>query len=160
VPIVRRTLQSLEMAPPVLAHVEVDGTTAWMWPSSCDVQRLETQAEQRRLRFRSGPSFVVASPIDDAARTEFPFDLVIVHDWLALVPPGKGSAFADAAERRPQQQDPPALTEALSSIEPAPVRMVLRERGLVDPTSAPEGSDHALRATKDGASRVELAPRQ
>jgi hypothetical protein len=155
-PILRGTLRSLDMAPPALAHVEVAGTTAWLWPASCDVRRLEAQlAGPKRLRFRTGPSFVVASGIDDDARAAFPFELVVVHDWVALVRLDKGAAFADAAQRERQQQDPPALVEAMTSIEPAPVRVLVRAGGLVDPASATVGTEHALRATKDGAGRVE-----
>jgi hypothetical protein len=158
VPLVRGTIDALGMNPGALAQVELEGVRAWVWPAACDLDRLEPRTVgELRLRWRDAAGFSVASASTERrGDAPFPFDLVALPgDRFALVAAGRGPGFAEALARPQPTPAPPSLAAALASIDPAPVRAAVRDRGLLDPSSTSAGRDVVVRATAPGAARVE-----
>jgi hypothetical protein len=142
----------------VLVRDEVDA--AWVWRSTCDLDEAVARIEAAwSVRARRTVEGIIATPGPAAAAgtPAFPYDVLLLPgERMAVVPAGRGSAVLGRLGR-------PAAVIGLSgapvasagrrldALAPAPVRLVVLGRGLLDPAAAT--ADHealALRATADG----------
>jgi hypothetical protein len=146
-----RVLASLGLAPAELVELHGPaGDVVWVWPSDCPSAELASAALARfgvqlRLDFerpgiRSG-----------AGSTDFPFDLIQVHErHVALAPLGRGPVVAAWLSKI--REDPEGPGPILATLEPAPIRAVLRGPALLGdaPASTRDSSPLSIRVTATG----------
>lgn len=167
VPVLVATLRQAGFRPAELVFVSDDAADhAWLWRSTCDleeaIERIETAWAMDARRTVEG---VVATPRPSAAGSDvpaFPYDvLVLPGERMALVPAGRASAVLDRFGRPGPAVGlggAPVATAGhrLDELLPAPVRLVVLGRALLDPAATV--ADHeaqALRVTGEG---VEARP--
>lgn len=167
VPMLVATLRQAGFRPAELVFVSDDAADhAWLWRSTCDleevIERIETAWAMDARRTVEG---VVATPRPPAVGSDappFPYDvLVLPGERMALVPAGRASAVLDRFGRPSPATGlggAPVATAGhrLDELVPAPVRLVVLGRALLDPAATV--ADHearALRVTGDG---VEAKP--
>lgn len=165
VPVLVSALRQAGFRPAELVFVSDDaGDHAWLWRSTCDleeaIERIETAWAVEARRTVEG---VVATPRAPAAGSEapaFPYDvLVLPGERMALVPAGRASAVLDRFGRPGPAMGLGGLPAAsagrrLDELLPAPVRLVVLGRALLDPAATV--ADHeaqALRVTGEGVER-------
>jgi hypothetical protein len=162
VPVLVSTLRQAGFRPAELAFVSDDAADhAWLWRSTCDleeaIERIETAWAVDARRTVEG---VIATPRAPAAGSDalaFPYDvLVLPGERMALVPAGRASAVLDHFGRPGPSMGLGGLPAAsagrrLDELLPAPVRLVVLGRALLDPAATV--ADHeaqALRVTGEG----------
>jgi hypothetical protein len=163
IPVLVATLRQAGFRPAELVLVRDEVDAAWVWRSTCDldeaVERIEAAWSVEARRTVEG---MIATPRPAAAdgAPAFPYDVLLLPgERMALVPAGRGSAMLDRFGRPAPAlglSGAPATTAGrrLDALVPAPVRLVVLGRGLLDPTAATaEHEVLALRATAEGVER-------
>ncbi|MCA9653839.1 MAG: hypothetical protein H6712_19610 [Myxococcales bacterium] len=165
VPTLVATLRQAGFQPAELVFVAGDEADhAWVWASACDLDEAERRIEAAwHLRSRRVVEGVIASPepAEDPQAPAFPYDLLMLPgERFALVPAGRAAAVLRRWDRpAPSMGLGPAAPGAgprIDALEPAPVRLVVQGRALLDPSAetAPE-SARSFRITADA---LQLAP--
>lgn len=162
VPVLVATLRRAGFRPAELVFASDDAADhAWLWRSTCDldeaVERIEAAWEVDARRTVEG---MIATPRAPAAGSDapaFPYDVLLLPgERLALVPAGRASAVLERFARPgpgPGLGGLPAASAGrrLDELPPAPVRLVVLGRALLDPAATV--ADHegqALRVTGEG----------
>ncbi|MGH1347393.1 MAG: hypothetical protein ACRBN8_37875 [Nannocystales bacterium] len=147
VPLLRTTLRQAGFEPQQLVHVALpDGTSAWGWSPSCELETLSTNLEQGwQLPLRATPYGAVAiAGLTEDGDPEFPYDfLVYGASAYLLVPAGRAHAVAQRFAERSNDPSEPGLGELADGLEAAPIRLVVRTGSLLTPgadASAPSST--------------------
>jgi len=166
VPVLLATLRQAGFRPAELVFVSDDASDhAWLWRSTCDldeaIERIETAWAVDARRTVEG---VVATPRAPAPGSEtpaFPYDVLLLPgERMALVPAGRASVVLERLGRPGPSVGlggTPAATAGhrLDELDPAPVRLVVLGRALLDPAaSVADHEAQALRVTEDGVHRA------
>jgi hypothetical protein len=159
IPALAAMLRQVGFRPAELVFVSDDAAeSAWLWHSTCDldeaVERIEAAWSVEARRTVDG---LVASPRTGADGPAFPYDvLMLPGDRIALVPAGRGSAMLGRLGRPAPTVGLGGASVAtagrrLDDLEPAPVRLVVLGRALLDPAApAADHQTRALRVTDQG----------
>ena len=147
VPLLRTTLERAGFSPAQLVHVALpDGTSAWAWPPSCDLETLRANLERGwSLTLRTTPYGATAAasrtPEGDLA---FPYDFVAYGaSAYLLVPAGKASAITQQLAERSPEPGASNLGEQAVGLQPAPLRAAIRNTALLTP-GAPASNTTSL----------------
>lgn len=163
VPVLVATLREAGFAPAELVFVSTDANdSAWVWHSSCDLDEAVARIEATwAVEARRTVEGVIATPRPPAGdgTPAFPYDVLILPGQrMAMAPAGRGGAvlgsFGRAAPPGLSGAPPTTAGRRLDALAPAPVRLVVLGRALLDPGAA--AADHAaqvLRITGDGVER-------
>ena len=142
---------------------------AWMWRSTCDldeaIERIETTWAMEARRTVEGVVATPRAPAPGSDAPAFPYDVLLLPgERMALVPAGRASVVLDRLGR-PGPSGGLGVTpmatagRRLDELEPAPVRLVVLGRALLDPAATV--ADHeaqALRVTAEGVHPAEAPP--
>ncbi len=137
VPLLRSTLTRAGFKPPQLVHVALpDGTSAWAWPPSCDLETLTARLAQGwGLSLRPTPYGAVAvAGLSESGEPTFPYDfLAYGAAAYLLVPAGRAHAVAQRLAERSSNPARSSLGDAADALEAAPIRLVVRAGSLLTP---------------------------
>lgn len=160
VPMLVTTLRHAGFRPAELVLVRDELDAAWVWRSTCDlddaVARIEAAWSVEARRTVEG---IIATPRPAAGDgpPAFPYDVLLLPgERMAVVPAGRGSAVLDRFGRPAPAVGLAGATAAtagrrLDALAPAPVRLVVLGRGLLDPAATTaEHEALTLRATAAG----------
>lgn len=140
VPLLRSTLTLAGFEPQQLVHIALpDGTSAWAWPPSCDLETLTTNlARGWSLSLRATPYGAVAvAGLTETGEPAFPYDfLAYGAAAYVLVPAGRAHAVAQRLAERSNNPSKPGLGQAVDALEAAPIRLVVRAGSLLTPGAA------------------------
>lgn len=143
VPLLRSTLARAGFEPQQLVHIALpDGTSAWAWPPSCDLDTLSANLQRSwSLSLRATPYGAVAvAGLTEAGEPAFPYDfLAYGASAYVLVPAGRAHAVAQRLAERSTNPSHPSLGEAADALQAAPIRLVVRAGSLLTP-----GADAAV----------------
>lgn len=164
VPVLVATLRRAGLAPAELVLVGIDGRDAvWILPSTCDLDEAIARAEAAwSVRSRRTVEAVVASPNPTTDDPAFPYDVLwLPGQRMALAPAGRGAAALEHLGRPGPAAGlglaPSTAGPRLDALAPAPVRLVVIGRGLLEPGST-TAEHHALRVTGAGVEDASLPP--
>lgn len=137
VPLLRSTLSQAGFEPQQLIHIALpDGTSAWAWSPTCDQDTLtENLAQGWGLTLRTTPYGAVAiAGLTETGEPAFPYDILAYGaSAYVLVPAGRAYAVAQRLAERPSDPATPGLGEVADAVEPAPIRLVVRNGSLLTP---------------------------
>jgi hypothetical protein len=167
VPVLAATLRQAGFRPAELVFVSDDAADhAWLWRSTCDldeaIERIEATWAMDARRTVEGMVATPRAPATGSDTPAFPYDVLLLPgERMALVPAGRASVVLDRLGRPGPSLglgSAPAATAGrrLDELDPAPVRLVVLGRALLDPAATV--ADHeaqTLRATGDGVDRAE-----
>lgn len=149
VPLLRSTLSRAGFEPQQLVHIALpDGTSAWAWPPSCDLETLTANLQRGwSLSLRTTPYGAVAvAGLTESGEPAFPYDfLAYGASAYVLVPAGRAHAVAQRLAERSSNPSTPSLGETAGALEPAPIRLVVRAGSLLTP-GADAGAPSSLAA--------------
>jgi hypothetical protein len=149
VPLVATTLRRAGFEPAELAVVRLgDVGTSWVFASSCD---FETATQRARsswgVRVRRTASGAIGSPEGEQA---FPFDVVFLPgDRVALTPAQRGADFMRMLAM-PSTSEGLRPGTLLETLEPAPIRAIVRGPALTAPGTTEPPITQRLRASGSG----------
>lgn len=162
VPVLVATLRQAGFRPAELVFVSDDASEhAWLWRSTCDldeaIERIETAWAVDARRTVEGMIATPRAPAAGSDAPSFPYDVLLLPgERMALVPAGRASAVLERFARPGPAVGLGGLPAAsagrrLDELLPAPVRLVVLGRALLDPAATV--ADHeaqALRVTGEG----------
>jgi len=139
VPLLRSTLTQAGFEPQQLVHIALaDGTSAWAWSPSCELDTLTTNLERGwNLSLRATPYGAVAiAGLTETGEPAFPYDFIAYGaSAFVLVPAGRAHAVAQRLAQRSSDPSKPGLGETADALEAAPIRLVVRTGSLLTPGS-------------------------
>lgn len=165
VPVLVATLREAGFAPAELVFVSDDANdSAWVWHSTCDLDEAVARIEAAwSVDARRTVEGVVATPRPPAAdgTPAFPYDVLLLPGQrMAVAPAGRGGAVLERLGRPPSPAGlagtPTTAGRRLDALAPAPVRLVVLGRALLDPGAA--AVDHAAQALRITGEGVEQPP--
>lgn len=161
VPLLDSTLERAGFDPAQLVHVTLpDGDSAWAWPQHCDLETVQANiATGWGLSVRTTPYGAVAvAGLTAEGEPDFPYDFIALGAAAYLVvPAGRARAVAQRLAERSLDPANPGIGDTASTVDPAPIRVLVRSGALLTPGAAAGPSDRlqAFRIDAHGWSTVE-----
>jgi hypothetical protein len=159
VPLVRRSLALIGVTTGGLAAVQLApvgagvGPRVWAAPLACPVEQIIAALDGFEIQDTGG--VVIATPRD---RTRFAYDVVVRPDAVVLGPEGAARRVLAAWDRPLATAGGTTLRQHVFDLEPAAVRIAVRETGLLGlDAGASDAATHLVRIDGDGLDAT-LAP--
>lgn len=151
VPLVASSIDALGLGTGELVAVHGSVGMLWVVPLGCSIEDAIPRLRDR-FELNDVGTAVIATPLGER---KIAHDVLVLPNALVLVPPGRARAVLTAWSTPMSIGGPPPLRQRVYALAPAPIRLVVRPVGLVEPGGTAEAAEVALRIERD---RLDVVP--